>query len=253
MQNAEILALGGLRVDGRRENDIRFIKYKFGVVPLADGSVYFEQGLNKVLIIVHGPQHELHGGDGSGQNNKGNLSINVENACFSGTERKKRRVGDRRTMEMETILKQTLEEVVMLELYPRSEINIVIHILESDGSVICTILNAACLALMVSGVSMNDMIIACSIGILNGERICQDCTQIEQTSGGGYLPVAIKARSEEVIMMQLDSRLSLESLETALQSARDGCRKVKVILEEGMKEFMRQHVRNVLDEPSHTN
>ena len=45
----------------------------------------------------------------------------------------------------------------MLELYPKSEININIHILESDGSIITTILNAATLALMDAGISMRDM------------------------------------------------------------------------------------------------
>ena len=56
MQHADILAIAGLRVDGRRENDIRSIRHKLGVSQNADGSCYFEQGLNKVLVLVHGPQ-----------------------------------------------------------------------------------------------------------------------------------------------------------------------------------------------------
>lgn len=243
MQNAEILALAGLRVDGRRENEIRSIKYKFGVIPMADGSVYFEQGLNKVLVIVHGPQESHNSGGymnnvGANAGENGILSISFETAPTSGTERKKRRAGDRRTVEMETILRQTLEEVIMLELYPKSEINLVVHILESDGSIICTALNAACLALMISGISMSDMITACSIGILKNDRVCLDCTQVEQTSGGAFLPIAIKTRSEEVVMLQLDSRLSLDLLESALGSAMEGCRMVRRVLEDGLKDFM---------------
>ncbi len=42
MQQSEILALAGLRLDGRRYNEIRTIKSKFGVMASADGSVYFE-------------------------------------------------------------------------------------------------------------------------------------------------------------------------------------------------------------------
>ena len=52
MQNIDILALAGLRLDGRKYDDIRRIKLKVGVVDNADGSVYYEQGLNKVLILV---------------------------------------------------------------------------------------------------------------------------------------------------------------------------------------------------------
>ena len=53
----------------------------------------------------------------------------------------------------------------MLELYPKSEININIHILESDGSIITTILNAATLALMDAGISMRDMYCFCFINL----------------------------------------------------------------------------------------
>lgn len=239
MQHAEILALAGLRVDGRREDVLRTIAFEFNPVAQADGSVYYEQGLNKILVIVHGAQ-EPRGGGGAMENTMlstpGRLVVNVENASFSGTERKKVRVGDRRTAEMETILRETLEEVIMLELYPKSEINVIVHILESDGSLACCILNAACLALMVGGISMGDMITACSVGMLR-ERMCQDCTQIEQGSGP-FVPVAMKARSEEVVMLQLGSRLSMQNLETALLAAAEGCRKIRVLLEAGIREYM---------------
>mmetsp|Transcript_1920 Transcript_1920/g.2008 ORF Transcript_1920/g.2008 Transcript_1920/m.2008 type:complete len:92 (-) Transcript_1920:679-954(-) len=56
MQHANILAIAGLRIDGRRNNELRDIKYKIGLNPSADGSTYFEQGLNKILVVVNGPQ-----------------------------------------------------------------------------------------------------------------------------------------------------------------------------------------------------
>ena len=60
----------------------------------------------------------------------------------------------------------------MLELYPKSEININIHILESDGSIITTILNAATLALMDAGISMRDMYCFCFIYLFIYLFIC---------------------------------------------------------------------------------
>lgn len=56
MQNVDILALAGLRIDGRRVDDLRSLKHKLAVVKTADGSAYLEQGLNKILVMVHGPQ-----------------------------------------------------------------------------------------------------------------------------------------------------------------------------------------------------
>jgi ribonuclease PH len=56
MQTIDILALAGLRIDGRRSTDLRSLKHKLSVVKTADGSAYLEQGLNKVVVMVHGPQ-----------------------------------------------------------------------------------------------------------------------------------------------------------------------------------------------------
>ena len=55
------------------------------------------------------------------------------NAPFSGTDRKQRRVGDRRIVETEGIICQVLDEIICQEVYPKSEITIVVHVLESDG------------------------------------------------------------------------------------------------------------------------
>ena len=63
MQHAEILSLAGLRVDGRRPDELRTLRHSFGVNPEADGSVFYEQGLNKLIVNVHGP-HEPSGWHG---------------------------------------------------------------------------------------------------------------------------------------------------------------------------------------------
>lgn len=114
-----------------------------------------------------------------------------------------------------------------------------VHLLESDGSVICAILNAVTLALMDAGIAMTDMIIACSVGFIK-QNLYQDLTQVEQTSGGAYLPIAVKARSEEVVFMQLDSRLSIDNIEDAIKQSISGCRKIRTMLQVGVKERMQQ-------------
>ena len=76
MQQADILALAGLRVDGRRGNELRQLQYKLGLWSGAaagaggggaDGSCYLQQGLNKVLVLVHGPREPgMQGGRPAG-------------------------------------------------------------------------------------------------------------------------------------------------------------------------------------------
>ena len=100
MQHSDILAIAGLRIDGRRNIDLRQIKLKIGVSNTADGSCYFEQGLNKVLAVIHGPIEQQRRGDDS--NEKGSLIIRLINAPFSGSDRRKRRAAEVRD-EMCTI------------------------------------------------------------------------------------------------------------------------------------------------------
>lgn len=51
----ELLSKIGLRLDGRRPNELRRIRCKLGVFTEPDGSAYVEQGLTKVLAAVYGP------------------------------------------------------------------------------------------------------------------------------------------------------------------------------------------------------
>jgi exosome complex component RRP41 len=49
----------GLRLDGRKADELRPIKLEVGVIPNADGSAYVEHGKNKILAAVYGPR-EVH-------------------------------------------------------------------------------------------------------------------------------------------------------------------------------------------------
>ena len=101
-------------------------------------------------------------------------------------------------------------------------------------SVICCIVNALCLALMDAGIAMFDMMSACTVGFVkNG--FCVDLSQLEQNAGGAYIPMVIKARTEEIIFMQLDSRLSLDNLEDAMLKGVQGCKQVKQYLESAIR------------------
>lgn len=184
---------------------------------------------------IHGPQEAKKTGDMASDTRS--ISCRLISAPFCGTERRKRRTGDRRSLEVEQVVIQSMEAVVPIDLYPKSEIAIVVHVLESDGSILCTVINAVTLAMMNAGISMTDMVVACSVGFVK-QSLCQDLTNIEQTSGGAYLPIAIKARSEDIVFMQLDSRLSVASIEGTLGAAIEGCRKIRTILGGAIKESM---------------
>lgn len=56
----ECITPEGLRVDGRRCDELRKIRCKLGILSSrADGSAYFEQGNTKVIATVYGPREVL--------------------------------------------------------------------------------------------------------------------------------------------------------------------------------------------------
>jgi len=46
----------GIRIDGRKADEMRPLRIEAGVLKRADGSAYLEWGKNKVLAAVYGPR-----------------------------------------------------------------------------------------------------------------------------------------------------------------------------------------------------
>ena len=89
---------------------------------------------------------------------------------------------DRRIQEINLALRQTFEEAVQTQLYPRSQIDISVLVLEQDGGtvelgvvvmvgVLQTAINAVTLALVDAGIPMNDYICATSTGLVDDNAI----------------------------------------------------------------------------------
>ncbi len=164
MQHADILALAGLRTDGRTAEEPRQMRCKLGLHGKSEGSCYLAHGLNKVLVTVNGPIEANHYRDSASQE-KGTISCHIVVASFAGSERKKKKSNmDKRTQEMQNFISSIFSEVVMLELYARSEIRINIQVFEDDGSLLSTMINGASMALMDAGISMLDIVVSCSSG-----------------------------------------------------------------------------------------
>lgn len=58
MSRLEFLSPEGLRLDGRRANELRSMSARMGVLQQVDGSALFELGNTRILATIHGP-HEV--------------------------------------------------------------------------------------------------------------------------------------------------------------------------------------------------
>ncbi|MDH5441302.1 MAG: exosome complex exonuclease Rrp41, partial [Candidatus Bathyarchaeota archaeon] len=169
----------GLRVDGRKLDELRPIKLTVGSVDNADGSAYIEQGKNKIVAAVYGPRetHPRH----LAQPDKAVLRCRYHMAPFSVEERKSP-APSRREMELSKVIREALEPSIFLEQYPRTSIDLFIEVLQADGGTRCAGVTAASLALADAGIPMRDLMVACASGKVDG-KIVLDLNDIEDKEG----------------------------------------------------------------------
>lgn len=70
---------------------------------------------------------------------------------------------------MASFVKQTFEPVVITTLYPRSQIDIYLQIIQHDGGTLQACINAATMALIDAGIAMTDYVCACTAGWVERE------------------------------------------------------------------------------------
>lgn len=71
---------------------------------------------------------------------------------FTSGERKRRPRGDWKSQERSAQLRHAMEAIIHLELYPRSQIDVFVEVLQVDGSDYCASVNASTLALIDAGI-----------------------------------------------------------------------------------------------------
>lgn len=233
-----VLIKDGKRLDGRAFDELRNIKMEVSILERAAGSAYMEWGKNKVMAAVYGPR-ELHP-KYLQDPTKALLRCTYNLAPFSVEERK-RPGPDRRSVEISKVTTEALNSVVMLGKFPNTVIDVFIEILQADAGTRCVGLTAASLALADAGIPMRDLVAACSAGKIQGE-IVVDLMKEEDNYGECDLPLAIIPRKREVVLLQMDGKLTKEEFKKAYELAFEGAMKVyemqKNTLLESMKKFV---------------
>ena len=221
----------GLRLDGRKLDEMRPVKMQVGVLPNADGSAYIEQGRNKILVGVYGPKdaHPRH----IAQQDRAVIQCRYHMAPFSVDERKSP-APSRRDVELSKVIREALEPAVFLEYYPRTSIQVYIEILQADGGTRCAGITTAALALADAGIPMRDLVVACAAGKVGG-KIAVDLMDTEDKIGEADVPLAFMPNLNAITLLQMDGKLSPEEFETAVDMALEGCKKLYALQKEALK------------------
>lgn len=232
MSRFEIYSPEGLRVDGRRWNELRRFECRINTHPNScDGSSYVEQGNSKVICMIDGPTEPTNRSQSS--TTKAVLNINLNVTPFSGYDRKKRLKGERRIQEMLISLKRTFEQSILVEKYPRTAINISVHVLQLDGSLLASVTNAITLALIDAGISMYDYISSVSAGFFEDTPLL-DLNSLEEADISS-LTIGVVGKSEKLALLILENKIPLDNLETILSIAIAGGHRVRDMMDKEVR------------------
>ncbi|KAI3958813.1 hypothetical protein MKX01_023489 [Papaver californicum] len=214
----EYVSPEGLRLDGRRPMEMRQIRAELGAVAKADGSAVFEMGNTKVIAAVYGPREVEN--RSQQMNDQALVRCEYSMANFSTGDRMRKPKGDRRSTEI-------------------SLIDIFVQVLQADGGTRSACINAATLALADAGIPMRDLATSCSAGYLNSTPLL-DLNYVEDSAGGPDVSVGILSKTDKVTLLQMDAKLPMETFETVMQLAVEGCKAIANYIREVLQENTKQ-------------
>lgn len=208
----------GLRIDGRRPEELRPLKIEIGVLDKSDGSAYVELGKTKVFAAVFGPRegHPKH----LALPDRAILNCRYHMTSFSVDERKPLGM-TRREIELSKVIREALESVVFLEEFPRTSIDVYIEVIQADGGTRTAGLTAASLALAEAGIPMADLVAAVAVGKVDGHLVLDLC-DLEDKYGESDMPIGMAPRLNSIVLLQLNGRLAKEEFKKALELAKKG-------------------------------
>ena len=220
----------GTRIDGRTAEELRPIKIETDVLNRADGSAMIEWGGNKIMVAVYGPReaYPKHTQD----INKAIVKARYNMAAFSVDERK-RPGPDRRSVEISKVISEALSASIMVERFPRSQIDVFIEVLQADAGTRIAGITAASVAVAAAGIPMRDFVVGCTAGKVEG-RIVLDLSKEEDNFGQADLPMAVLPGSDRVVLMQMDGDLSVDEFNQATEMILRATKRINQIQREAL-------------------
>lgn len=227
----KLIGKNGIRLDGRKLNEIRPINIRVNVLANADGSAYIEQGKNKILAAVYGPRevHPRH----LAIPDRALLRCRYHMAPFSVEERKSP-APSRREIEISKVIREALSPAVFVEYYPRTSIDLFIEVLQADGGTRCSGITIASLALADAGIPMRELVSACAAGKVEGQLVL-DLNGYEDNKGEADLPLALMPNLNAITLLQMDGMLTLQEFEQVIELAHTGCKQIYDLQKEALK------------------
>ncbi|ODV66628.1 ribosomal protein S5 domain 2-like protein [Hyphopichia burtonii NRRL Y-1933] len=228
MSRLELYSPEGLRIDGRRWNELRRFECRTNTHPnSSDGSSYVEQGNTKIISMVKGPMEPLNRSQINTK--KATIEINLLISNFSTLERKKKMKNEKRLIELKTTLERTFEQSIMSYNYPRTIIQVNVFVLAQDGGLLAGITNAITLSLIDAGISMYDYVSAINCGLYDKTPLL-DLSTLEENDIS-CITIGVIGKSEKLALLLLEDKMPLDYLESVLAIGIAGSHRIRELMD----------------------
>jgi polyribonucleotide nucleotidyltransferase len=223
----QMMRQDSLRLDGRRENEIRPIVCEISYLPRAHGSALFTRGQTQSLgTVTLGTKIDEQMIDAlEGESYKA-FMLHYNFPPFSTGEVKPFRGTSRREIGHGNLAERAFKPVLPLETEFPYTIRIVSDILESNGSSSMASVCSGSLALMDAGVPIRTAVAGIAMGLIKEEdkiMILSDILGDEDHMGDMDFKVAGTGQGITAVQMDIKIKgISFDILATAMERAREG-------------------------------
>lgn len=207
------------------------------LVPFSSGSAYLELTPTlKLYATVHGPRPSKRIQPTAA--NTGRVTCEFKYAPFA-TKIRKGYMRDVDEKDISAMITSALSSTIRLDLYPRLSIDVYVMCLEVDGvnTMIANALTVASVACVCAGIEMKDVVIGCSVGYVDGSRICVDCTEEEESACQGGWVVGRRLGLGDVVHVGLmdGGGMDPDAMEKGLEVSEEASKKIYGVVKHVLK------------------
>ncbi|XP_043206488.1 exosome complex component MTR3-like isoform X2 [Amphibalanus amphitrite] len=233
----------GVHMEGEKMSFDHFVSYlilehdvRLGTTLHAQGSCYLELGATKVSAAVYGPREVARRSEFS---TSGQLSCELRFAPFAG-RRRRGHLPDDQQRELSQTLRTAVEPAVCLHEFPKSSVDVFVHVLQDDGGALAAAITAAGAALADANVPMYDLVTAAALRHSGGADLMDPdggdpAPPADPEPDGGqfsHVTVGYLTQLQQVSCLYSEGLVSAAALNSSVRSLVTACQQLYVVVRE---------------------
>ena len=233
------------RSDGRKWDELRPLYMKVGIITKAQGSVYLEMGDTKLIAAVYGPKEIIRRDEFS---LKGKVFCEFKFMPFSRIHYCEQRQSFEEKMISKTI-SDAMEGVILLEKFPKAQVDISIQVIQDDGSALSLALTAASIALINANIEIKDLVVGTTLRFFDSNELLVDPTIEEEHGpfskypGGAGFHMAVLPSLAQISSLKQTGRIEQSQARDCIETCWESCLRLATGIKKLLKEANEEDVQ----------